>query len=167
MQDSLKSGVSRRTVVAGAAWTVPAIVVASAAPAMAATPIVTIGAGIACKHPGNGDTKHYHFNLIIKNNGGSTTTVTITEILLIPTSGQNVTFTEPAPFDLAAHTSICIPVDSDITANSSQGTLRVTYSYTENGQVIGFVTAIDVGSLPPCQPLGIPDYPHPGYTCSA
>ncbi|HET8988850.1 MAG TPA: hypothetical protein VFN43_10095 [Humibacillus sp.] len=54
MKDSLKNGVSRRTLVAGTVWTVPAIVAASAAPVMAASPIVTIGVGLACKHPGNG-----------------------------------------------------------------------------------------------------------------
>jgi hypothetical protein len=167
MQDSLKNGVSRRTVVAGTAWAVPAIVVASAAPAMAATPIVTIGVGLACKHPGNGDTKHYHFELTVTNNGGSTTTVTINDIHLVPTSGQNVTFTEPAPFDVAAHSSVCVVVDSDITANSSNGTLVVGYDYTlSGGGTAHFDAAIDVGSLPPCQPQGVPDYPHPGYTCS-
>lgn len=166
MQDSLKNGVSRRTVVAGTAWAVPAIVVAGAAPAMAATPIVTIGVGLACKHPGNGDTKHYHFELTVTNNGGATTTVTISEITLVPTSGQSVTFTEPAPFDVLAHSSECIVVDSDITANSSNGTLVVSYDYTlEGGGTAHFDAAIDVGSLPPCQPQGVPDYPHPGYTC--
>ncbi|HET7277773.1 MAG TPA: hypothetical protein VFJ22_06825 [Dermatophilaceae bacterium] len=166
MQDILKSGISRRTVVKGAAWSVPAVVVAGAAPAYAATPIVTIGVGLACKHPGAGDEKHYHFELTVTNNGGATTTVTISEITLVPTSGQTVTFTEPAPFDVAAHSSECIVVDSDITANSSNGTLLVSYDFTLEGGGTGhFEAAIDVGSLPPCQPQGVPDYPHPGYTC--
>lgn len=166
MQDSLKSGVSRRTVVAGAAWTVPAIVVASAAPAMAATPVVTIGTGIACKHPGAGDEKHYHFNLIVTNNGGITSTVTITNIILIPTSGQTVTFPALASFDVAAHGKACKAVDSNITANSSQGTLQVSYDYTTESGTQSFVAAINVGSLPPCQQQGVPDYPHSGYTCT-
>jgi hypothetical protein len=166
MQDSLKNGVSRRTVVAGTAWAVPVIVVAGAAPAMAATPIVTIGVGLACKHPGNGDTKHYHFELTVTNNGGATTTVTISDITLVPTSGQTVTFVEPVPFDVPAHSSECVVVDSDITANSSNGTLLVGYDYTlEGGGSAHFDAAIDVGSLPPCQPQGVPDYPHPGYSC--
>jgi hypothetical protein len=166
MSDAKHSGVSRRSVVAGTAWAVPAIVVASAAPAMAATPIVTIGSGIACKHPGNGDTKHYHFNLEVTNNGGSTTTVTITNIYLVPTSGQTVTFPEPAPFDVAAKDTVCVPVDSDITANSSNGTLMVDYQYTTATGTETFTAAIDVGALLPCKPQGIPDYPHLGYTCS-
>jgi hypothetical protein len=166
MHDTVKSGISRRTVVKGAAWSVPAIVVATAAPAMAATPIVTIGVGLACKHPGAGDEKHYHFELTVTNNGGATTTVTITEMVLVPTSGQDVTFTEPAPFTVGAHSSECIVVDSNITTNSSNGTLLVSYEFTLEGGGTGtFEAAIDVGSLPPCHPLGVPDYPHAGYTC--
>jgi hypothetical protein len=157
---------SRRNVVKGAVWAVPAVVVAGAAPAMAATPIVTIGSGTACKHPGNGDTKHYHFELIVTNTGGTTTTVTITSIILVPTSGQNVTFPPTAPFDVPAHSSTCVVVDSNITSNSSQGTLMVSYDYTTATGTEHFDAAIDVGSLNPCKPLGVPDYPHLGYTCS-
>ena len=49
-----KRGLSRRTVLAGAAWSVPVIAVASAAPAMAASPPVTIlfGQSTACTIPG-------------------------------------------------------------------------------------------------------------------
>ncbi len=48
------SGVSRRTVVKGAAWAVPAIAVASSVPAMAASPCVSFSyAAGACKDPGN------------------------------------------------------------------------------------------------------------------
>jgi hypothetical protein len=50
-----KRGLSRRTVLAGAAWSVPVIAVATAAPAMAASPPVVIdfGQSTACKIPGN------------------------------------------------------------------------------------------------------------------
>lgn len=47
------SGVSRRTVVKGAAWAVPAITVASAVPAVAASGTVTFtNLSLACKLPG-------------------------------------------------------------------------------------------------------------------
>ena len=50
--------------------------------------------------------------------------------------------------------------------NSSNGTLLVSNDYTlEGGGTAHFDAAIDVGSLPPCRPMGVPDYPHPGYTC--
>lgn len=48
------SGVSRRTVVKGAAWAVPVVAVASAVPAMAASPCVTFTLGPrTCKDSGN------------------------------------------------------------------------------------------------------------------
>lgn len=165
MQDILKSGISRRTVVKGAAWSVPTVVVAGAAPAYAATPVVTVNASLACKHPGAGDEKRYHFNLTVTNNGGITTTVTITSIVLVPTSGQKVTFPAVSPFDVPAHGSECIVVDSNITTNSSNGTLMVSYDYTTESGTAHFDAAIDVGSLQPCQPQGVPDYPHPEYHC--
>lgn len=50
-----RSGINRRTVMKGAAWTVPVIMVASAAPAMASSPpvIIDFGTSTACKIPGN------------------------------------------------------------------------------------------------------------------
>ena len=59
-----KKGVSRRTVVVGTAWAVPAIVVASAAPAMALSGPVTF-TGRACKSPGN--PKRYLFEITVTN----------------------------------------------------------------------------------------------------
>ena len=59
-----KKGVSRRTVVVGTAWAVPAIVVASAAPAMALSGPVTF-TGRACKSPGN--PKRYLFEISVTN----------------------------------------------------------------------------------------------------
>lgn len=49
-----RSGINRRTVMKGAAWTVPVIMVASAAPAMASSPpvIIDFGSSGACKIPG-------------------------------------------------------------------------------------------------------------------
>jgi hypothetical protein len=167
MQDIMKSGVSRRTVVKGAAWTVPAIAVAAAAPAIAATPLVTFAVGLACKHPGN--PKHYHFNLDVTNNGSVTTTVTITSAVFDPSAASDPTVTItnlPDPFTIGAHDTVCIVVDSDLTQASSNGTLIVSYDFTdENGVTQHFVAALDVSSLPPCQTLGIPDFPHLTYTC--
>jgi hypothetical protein len=56
---------SRRTVVKGAAWAVPAVVVAGAAPAMAASPGIITFTGNACKLPGNSQSifKGYVFEL--------------------------------------------------------------------------------------------------------
>lgn len=64
----LPSKISRRTLAAGAAWSVPVIAVASAAPAYAVSGSVISFTGTACKHPGGsqGDyDQDYHYELLI------------------------------------------------------------------------------------------------------
>ena len=74
-QHTVGPSTTRRTLVKGAAWSVPVVAVAGAAPAMAASgggPNVTIGG--ACKLPGNSCgnvfVKGYIFDLTITNNTG-------------------------------------------------------------------------------------------------
>lgn len=43
--------VSRRTIAKGALWSVPVIAVATAAPAFAASPLITLIPGLPCKYP--------------------------------------------------------------------------------------------------------------------
>lgn len=64
--------ISRRRVVAGAAWSVPAVMVASAAPAVAASPGPLTFSGRACKLPGNSSDlyKGYVFELESDNPTG-------------------------------------------------------------------------------------------------
>jgi hypothetical protein len=63
--------ISRRTVTRGIAWSAPVAAVAYAAPAFAASPppVVASQCGVACKHPGNVDTKTYHFTFCFKATG--------------------------------------------------------------------------------------------------
>ena len=79
-----KSGgtrISRRTVTRGVAWSAPIAVMATAAPAFAASepPVVASQCGVACKHPGEGQNdKAYHFTFCFKATGaidGNTVTV--------------------------------------------------------------------------------------------
>jgi hypothetical protein len=68
----VKSGgtqISRRTVARGVAWSAPIAVMATAAPAFAAStpPVVASQCGTACKHPGAGQNdKSYHFTFCFK-----------------------------------------------------------------------------------------------------
>ena len=66
-----KSGISRRTVVKGTAWAVPAVVVASAAPAMAAgtSQCLTASFGaLSCKQPGQGQNDYgYRLQICFTN----------------------------------------------------------------------------------------------------
>ena len=62
----------RRTVVRGAAWTVPVIAVASAVPAFAASQAIDCGPTAECKLPGEGsNTKDY----VVRTNCTSTTPI--------------------------------------------------------------------------------------------
>ncbi|TBT87408.1 hypothetical protein ET989_03630 [Propioniciclava sinopodophylli] len=82
MTEETKSGISRRTLAKGAAWSVPAVAVAAAAPAYAKSsggPTVTVLS--ACKQPGNscntgnrpfGFVKGYTFTVALYNPTGET-----------------------------------------------------------------------------------------------
>ncbi len=67
------SGISRRTVVAGAAWAVPVVAIAPAAQAATCSKICVTYEGIACKSPGNSDPlnkKAYKYLFKIENQTG-------------------------------------------------------------------------------------------------
>ena len=70
---------SRRTVVKGAAWTMPAVLVAAPAPVVAASVAPLTFTGSACKLPGgSSDTyKGYVFELVATSAGGADNTVTV------------------------------------------------------------------------------------------
>src|SRR5438128_12305556 len=72
-------GLSRRSVVKGAAWAMPAVVVAAPAPLVAASTGALSFTGSACKLPGNSSSsyKGYVFELIATSAGSSANTVTV------------------------------------------------------------------------------------------
>ena len=79
-----KPGISRRTVVKGTAWAVPAVVVASAAPAMAAGAsqclTATFGGG-SCKQPGTGQNNFgFKLKICFTNTCSAPVTITVTKI---------------------------------------------------------------------------------------
>ncbi|MEW1954426.1 hypothetical protein [Terrabacter sp. NPDC080008] len=78
--DALASdGPTRRTVVKGAAWAMPAVVVAAPAPTVAASTGALHFSGAACKLPGSATDayKGYVFELIASSSGNPTNTVTV------------------------------------------------------------------------------------------
>jgi hypothetical protein len=85
--------ISRRRVVAGAAWSVPAVMVASAAPAVAASKGPLEFTGGACKLPGNANEifKGYVFELIGTNTLGPDPLDAVTVISNVRVNGQLVT----------------------------------------------------------------------------
>lgn len=62
MTEQNQSGISRRTLAKGAAWSVPAVAVAAAAPAYAVSTFITVTqAGGACKQPGDSCYKDFGY----------------------------------------------------------------------------------------------------------
>lgn len=81
---------SRRSVVKGAAWAVPAVVVAGAAPTVAASAGFLTLNGNACKLPGNsqGTFKGYVFEAISNNVSGPLPRDAIVEITSVTVAGS-------------------------------------------------------------------------------
>lgn len=158
------ASMKRRTVVKGAAWAAPVVTMGVAAPIAAATPppvIPTLDPNGFCKHPGN--PKRYHIGISWENTLTCDTTVTVTNITVTPTSGQVVTFPALGSFTVSAGTTTTQVYDSNLTTNSANGTVNVQYTYTDCSTPPVTVTeaaALTAPDLPPCQQLGVPDYPH-------
>ncbi len=154
------AAMKRRTVVKGAAWAAPVITMGVAAPIAAATPppvAPSIGQN-SCKHTKG--VKRYHIELIFTNSLSCSTNVVIQSFVVNPFSGQDVPFTDPpvdTEFTLAANDSMSWEYDSDVVGNMANGTVDVTYTYTDcRGEVVAESQSINVSSLPPCTF----DYPH-------
>ena len=83
--------INRRTVTKGIAWSVPAVALASAAPAFASSPFdVDITPGYACKLPGGScsDGKAYTMNIQICHTAAETVYVEFTEPVKLELKGQ-------------------------------------------------------------------------------
>ena len=141
--DLASQGLSRRTMIAATAWTVPAVIAATSTPAMAASPGVVSFTGVACKHPGGSQSpfnKDYHFVLNIKNTTAVDVHVTITSFQKNPPSSSSTfsvgsgvapvntnpkTITVPTSAGSAGQAYI-IHLRGD---NSSNAPILLTYSY--------------------------------------
>ncbi len=125
-----QSGISRRTVVAGTAWAVPAIVVASAAPAMAASgPVVLTGR--ACKGPGNGaNTKDYYLEVILNNTSStSLKQFCFTSIVLI---GATIPLNPPQCYNVGAGTEQTVTITINNRPDSANGSATLNYTIDGN-----------------------------------
>lgn len=164
------SGINRRTVMKGAAWSVPVIVVATSAPAMAASePVFFNITGGACKLPGNSSEiyKGYAFGLTFTNTFASAVNVTITSMSLdtVPvTLGLVQEYTQGPPqscssnvnpFSVSGLGTKKVAVFSVDAPNSSVGTLTVSYSWTGASSGSATVSKSFTGSTWPsgCRPF--------------
>lgn len=137
----LPSKISRRTLAAGAAWSVPVIAVASAAPAYAlsgAKPTATFVG--ACKWPGNSCSAHkksYSFVFDIKNN--SDYPIYVCSPTVTVTSGDSVTWTHQPPASgcygpIASGATVRVPFFFEYSGNSANlvFTADVKFSWGHN-----------------------------------
>ena len=104
-------GVSRRTLARGAAWSVPAVAVAAAAPAYAASGAIEISTVYtSCKHSGEGNNdypKAYHIQFVIANPSSAPVTFTLPGLVLLDLD------------DSASSNPACVPGSGDSTAGQS------------------------------------------------
>ena len=134
-----KSGISRRTVAKGMAWSVPAIALAVPTPAYAvASPGFINLTGDGCKLPGNATDifKGYAFEATITNPTNTAVTVSITDVTLNGEDLGNVTVVNLATctalgstFTVAGNTTnLRVAIVTQNAASSSNGTLILTYT---------------------------------------
>lgn len=147
-------GPSRRTLVKGAAWSVPVVAVAGAAPAMAASQPIVVQPlpGSACKYGGN-SCEHgfqaYRFTFCFSNGSDEAITVSL----------DNMRFADgrskaplPATVTVPANTAnYCIYVIADNMGNSSNGQGFLDYSYTYDGENLNGSVQTGANDLPPCE----------------
>jgi hypothetical protein len=151
-----KRGLSRRTMIAATAWTVPAVIAATSTPAMAASPGVVSFTGEACKHPGNSQApfrQDYHFVLQINNTTAESVEVEFTAMwkngspkwFAIGAGEVPINdYSKFEPVPVGGKSYIIHLNDSD----SAQSEITVFYKY---GDVSG--TTAGAGTTPPCDYL--------------
>lgn len=118
----LPSKISRRTLAAGAAWSVPVIAVASAAPAFALSGDCVDAelSGCSYKEPGAGNDWAYHFEICFINTCDNDVEVTITK--LQTNSGVSIPLPSPATITVPANKTACTET---IDFNSSNSAAKI------------------------------------------
>lgn len=174
MRNTQHSRVPRRTVLTGAAWSVPAVALAVSSPAASASPapeVRPVGSGTYCKDPSGGKGASYYTQVCWVNESDSPLTVTITGASFytsdpaetVTMAGGKITVS-PAVFVVPAGTSpaapYCPPLAVDEKGNrynfladytqynaSLNGTLIIQYGY---GSVTGETGALSFAGFSNC-----------------
>ena len=148
-----KKGLSRRTVVTGTAWAVPAIVVAGPAPHAAATPLppVTIG-GTACKYPGNSGQFRDGIRFLLTITNPNKTDVVLTVDSLTLADGEKAPNISPTTITVTPGTNKYVVIGYPFT-NSANTQVTVKYSYTDpaTGKVVNGTAGPTTVNLTPAQ----------------
>ena len=142
--------VTRRTVLRGAAWSLPVIAVAVATPFASASttggpggtpgtggtaPIVpSYQTGSFCKHPGN--PKYYHGTFTFENTTSAPIVLALTSMLV---NGQSraakfsVNKNLVSAYTVPAKTKISLYVDAGLFDDSANGTATLSFTYAVGG----------------------------------
>ena len=162
MTEQTQSGISRRTLAKGAAWTVPAAAVVAAAPAYAKSGIIdpSYEPGTFCKHP---PTNHYHAGFCFTNSSTEPITITLTKFEVdAQNNGNWVTVggtITPMTITVAAGKTCCVEVDAGSAASMANGTGRLTFSYPYGGKTItDSIKTENKNELPPCDNVEEPKF---------
>ena len=146
--------INRRTVVRGAAWSIPVVAVAANAPAFAAsTDAPSISSVSACKDPGTGSNcQGYRFSVVLNVQPGYTWTINLTEVSIENTN--RTTTTTPLTFlGVSSDSSTLNFTTCTETDSASFKFITVKYSATNNLGVttsnLG-VTNLKVTGISPC-----------------
>lgn len=143
---------NRRTVVRGAAWTVPVVAVAASAPAFAASgnpeppPPVDFANAVWCKIPGKSEGGESQGYVGIVPFSGLATDVTITNLVL---KGETVDIDtlclSMVEIDGKSFLKIFIPDDDD----SANATITGKITYTYGGK--SYVADLSIDTTKPCK----------------
>jgi hypothetical protein len=165
---------SRRTVVRGAAWATPVVLVAAAAPTVAASVTVALRlAGTGCKLPGNSNDllKGYVFGVQLINSGTAAADVTLTSLSIdgddLGVAGFLILDADTCAqvggqFQVPPSTVKSLALYTRDYTKSQAGTLTLTYTYDPVGPLPAVtpppITAAVTGSTwnGGCRPF--PDY---------
>ena len=149
--------ISRRTLVQGAAWTAPAIAVATATPALAASPtpetpiVIDREAEGSCKFPGDSrGQKAYRIAVHFSNESEVPGTVTIVDI--VGPDGKELTWANDQNEDSyniqPGGGDVVFFLLSDDSANIS---VQVTYTVAVDGKVYTLTETVAIPAFPPCE----------------
>jgi hypothetical protein len=151
---SVPPGISRRRIVKGAAWTAPVIVMASAAPAIAASPPVVTTTGIA----GTGGLSTTETVNMTFNNAGGAASVLSATVTVTPTAVVGGSLTVPTSTTLATNWTNTTPTSSGtgftttFTRNDgiavSPGTRTLSFQFTKSTGGNGNIAVSNVTTTP-------------------
>ena len=149
-----RSAVSRRTVAAGLAWTVPAVVLVAGTPAYAASGDIVrvLDSSVACKITAG--VKRYKFTLVFENTGTTDTTLCVTAGQMFTNAANCEDPTVdglPSCTTVAAGAIVSLKFLSEATTCLSNGYMALSYTYTlVGGTTVAVTTSVPFNSVSPC-----------------